>query len=445
MLARQTGTNELNSLLMKEARRLLLVVAVGGLLSWWQQGLWPLALVLAGCLGFYLWQLVRLLRWLQRYPDDWEPPESSGAWGELFNGLYRLLRRENLARDDLSQLIRRTESSMSAMRDGVVLLDRRQQLETWNQAAAQALGLRMATDRRQAFTNFVRHPRMIEYLAADDFRQPLSLPSPAQPARMLEYSITRFGAGEYLLLIRDVTRLHRLEQMRKDFVANVSHELKTPLTVFKGYLETLLDNTPDSQPTLLRALQQMDGQSRRMERLINDLLWLAQLEGTEVLQEHQPVQLDALCASVVADSAALAAERQQSLGLDVPQGLSLSGETDELRSALTNLLTNAINYSGDKGNISLSWRATEAGGRLEVCDNGPGIAAHHLPRLTERFYRPDASRITATGGTGLGLAIVKHVLLRHDAQLEISSTPGQGSCFACCFPAHKILPGAGQA
>src|SRR5690606_8850496 len=238
----------------------------------------------------YLWQLLRLLRWLQRYPDEWEPPESSGAWGELFNSLYRLLRRENLARDDLAQLIRRTESSMSAMRDGVVLLDRRQQLETWNQAAAQALGLRMATDRRQAFTNFVRHPQMVEYLAGDDFRQPLCLPAPAQAARMLEYSITRFGAGEYLLLIRDVTRLHRLEQMRKDFVANVSHELKTPLTVFKGYLETLLDTTPDSEPALRKALEQMDGQSRRMERLINDLLWLAQLEGSEVRQAHQPVR-----------------------------------------------------------------------------------------------------------------------------------------------------------
>lgn len=429
----------MNGLLLKEARRLLLVVAVGGLLSWWQQGLWPLVVLLTGCLGFYLWQLARLLRWLQRYPDDWEPPESSGAWGELFNGLYRLLRRENLARDDLSQLIRRTESSMSAMRDGVVLLDRRQQLETWNQAAAQALGLRMATDRRQAFTNFVRQPQMVEYLAGGDFRQPLSLPSPAQPARILEYSVTRFGAGEYLLLIRDVTRLHRLEQMRKDFVANVSHELKTPLTVFKGYLETLLDNTSDSQPALFRVLEQMDEQSRRMERLIKDLLWLAQLEGTEVQQPHQPVRLDLLCASLVADNERLAAEGQQTIELKVPAGLALLGDANELRSALTNLLTNAINYSGDKGKIGLYWRTTEEGGRLEVCDNGPGIAAHHLPRLTERFYRPDASRITATGGTGLGLAIVKHVLLRHDAQLEIVSTPGQGSCFACCFPAYKVL------
>jgi two-component system phosphate regulon sensor histidine kinase PhoR len=433
--------SKLHALLLHEVRRLLLLLAAAGLVAWWQHSLWPLVGVLGACLAFYLWQLARLQRWLQRYPDDWEPPESSGAWGELFNGLYRLLRRENLARDDLAQLIRRTESSLSAMRDGVVLLDRRQQLETWNQAAALALGLRMASDRRQAFTNFVRDPRMIEYLQVADFRQPLSLPSPAQPARMLEYSITRFGAGEYLLLIRDVTRLHRLEQMRKDFVANVSHELKTPLTVFKGYLETLLDCTPDSQPALRRALEQMEGQSQRMERLIQDLLWLAQLEGSEVQATHQPVSLSALCASVVAEHAALAADQRQQVVLAVPEHLQLLGDADELRSALTNLLVNAIHYSGEHSRIELCWQAGDNGGCLAVRDNGPGIAAHHLPRLSERFYRPDPARITATGGTGLGLAIVKHVLLRHDAQLKIDSSLGQGSCFACCFPPHRVLSG----
>lgn len=430
----------MNTLLLREVWRLLLLVGVGLLVSWWQGALWPLVLVQAGSLLFYLFQLERLHRWLQRYPDDWEPPESSGLWGELFNTLYRLLRKENLARDDLAQLIRRTENSMSAMRDGVILLDRRQQLETWNQAAAQALGLRMATDRRQAFTNLVRHPQMIEYLQGNDFRQPLSLPAPQNPARILEYSITRFGAGEYLLLIRDVTRLHRLEQMRKDFVANVSHELKTPLTVFKGYLETLLDSTPEEQAGLRRALDNMNGQSQRMERLINDLLWLARLEGSEADQTHQPVRLDQLCAAVCADSASLIDSRQQQVEMDIPDELGVLGDAGELRSALTNLLTNAINYSGEQGKIRVTWRAEEeGGGRLEVCDNGPGIEAHHLSRLTERFYRPDSSRITATGGTGLGLAIVKHILLRHDAHLDIASTPGQGSCFACCFPAHRMI------
>lgn len=430
----------MNILILRELRQLLLLLATGLLLSWWLGSLWPLVAVLAGLLGYYLWQLSRLHGWLQRYPQDWEPPESTGAWGEMFNGLYRLLRRENLARDDLAQMIRRTEKSMSAMRDGVILLDRRQQLETWNQAAAVALGLRMDTDRRQAFTNFVRQPQMIEYLEKDDFQQPLTLPAPVNPARMLEYSVTRYGAGEYLLLVRDVTRLHRLEQMRKDFVANVSHELKTPLTVFKGYVETLLDSTGEEQAALRRALQQMNLQSSRMERLINDLLWLARLEGTAAEQPHRQVRLDLLCASLREEAQVLADERRQQIELEVPLGLVLLGDVNELRSAIGNLLTNAINYTGDNGRIRLQWRAGEdGGGLLEVCDNGPGIEPHHLPRLTERFYRPDASRVTATGGTGLGLAIVKHILLRHDSRLDISSKFGQGSCFACCFPAHRVL------
>ena len=189
----------------------------------------------------------------------------------------------------------------------------------------------------------------------------------------------------------------------------------------------------------MRALQQMEVQSQRMELLINDLLLLARLEGTDIVQPHQPVRLDQLCASVCENSAPLAAAKQQDVHLDIPEGLSIMGDADELGSAVTNLLTNAINYTGDNGKISLRWHNEEDGGRLDVSDNGPGIEAHHLPRLTERFYRPDASRITATGGTGLGLAIVKHILLRHDARLDIASTPGQGSCFSCCFPAHKIL------
>ena len=184
----------------------------------------------------------------------------------------------------------------------------------------------------------------------------------------------------------------------------------------------------------------MSEQSQRMELLIHDLLWLARLEGSEIQQPHQRVNLYQLCATVSADSAPMAAARKQHINLNVDNQVYLEGDPDEMRSALTNLMTNAINYTQEGGRVDLVWQATAKGGCLQVLDNGPGIARQHLPRLAERFYRPDASRITATGGTGLGLSIVKHILLRHDASLEIASTLGQGSCFGCCFPAHKILP-----
>ncbi|NLD15138.1 MAG: phosphate regulon sensor histidine kinase PhoR [Gammaproteobacteria bacterium] len=432
----------MNFTIVKELRRLAVLLVLASLAAWLLRSLWPLLVVLAGYTAFNLLQLVRLNRWLLQYPADWEPPESSGAWGDLFNNLYRLLRKENLARDELGQLIRRTENSMSALRDGVVVLDRRQQLETWNQAAAQALGLRMASDRGQALTNLVRHPALGEYLQGGDFSQPLCLPAPTGKERMLEYSITRFGAGEYLILIRDVTRLHRLEQMRKDFVANVSHELKTPLTVFKGYLETLGDSIPAEQTAVHRALQHMGAQSERMELLIRDLLLLSRLENTETRNDPQPVAVAGLIQRLADGLELLTQDKQQRIQLDIPPGLRLLGDEGELSSAFGNLLANAVHYSGQNALIQVLWQVQPDGeGRLVFADSGPGIAAHHLPRLTERFYRPDASRVTATGGTGLGLAIVKHVLLRHNARLDISSTPGKGSHFICCFEAQQIQAG----
>ena len=436
----------MNFTIVKELRRLTWLLLLAGLAAWLLRSLWPLLVVLAGYTAFNLLQLVRLNRWLLQYPADWEPPESSGAWGDLFNSLYRLLRKEHLARDELGQLIRRTENSMSALRDGVVVLDRRQQLETWNQAAAQALGLRMASDRGQALTNLVRHPALSAYLQGNDFSQPLCLPAPTGKERLLEYSITRFGAGEYLILIRDVTRLHRLEQMRKDFVANVSHELKTPLTVFKGYLETLIETVPAEQAALHRALQHMGAQSERMELLIRDLLLLSRLENTETRNDPQPVAVAGLVQGLVDGLDLLIRNKGQQVRLEIPPDLHLQGDETELASAFGNLLANAVHYSGQGACIHVHWQPDAgegAGGRLIFDDTGPGIAAHHLPRLTERFYRPDASRVTATGGTGLGLAIVKHVLLRHNGQLEIDSTPGQGSRFACRFEMQGDLAGSG--
>lgn len=424
----------MNFTIVKELRRLTWLLVLGGLAAWALRSLWPLVVVLAGYTAFNLLQLVRFNRWLLQYPTDWEPPESKGAWGDLFNNIYRLLRKEHLARDELGQLIRRTENSMSALRDGVVVLNRRLQLETWNQAAAQALGLRMASDRGQTLTNLVRHPALSSYLQAADFSQPLCLPAPTGKERILEYSVTRFGAGEYLILLRDITRLHRLEQMRKDFVANVSHELKTPLTVFKGYLETLIDTVPAEQVALHRALQHMDAQSERMGLLIRDLLLLSRLESTETRHDPQPVPVAALLQRLAGDLQLLADDKGQQIRLEIPPDLQLHGDEEELASAFGNLLANAVHYSGQGARIDVHWQPDPGGGgRLIFADNGPGIATHHLPHLTERFYRPDASRVTTTGGTGLGLAIVKHVLLRHNAELEISSTPGKGSRFACHF------------
>lgn len=428
----------MNFSILHEIRRILLLLMASLLLSWYQHSLWPTVAVLLFYLGFTSWQLTRINNWLLRQPEDWDPPESSGAWGDLFDNLYRLLRKEKAQREALAALIARTESSISALRDGVVILDRWQRMTNWNQAAALLLGLRRATDLRQPITNLVRHPDLLAYLREEEFDRTLTLPSPHVPHVMLEISITRFGAGEYLLLLRDITQLHQLEQMRKDFVANVSHELKTPLTVLKGYLEALQDLHGGEHQTLDQALGQMTQQSQRMQALINDLLFLARLESAPKSPAPEPIALAPLLRELWQEAQAIAPEKQHQFTLTIPETLTLQGNPPELRSAFLNLLTNAVTYTPALGQIQIHWEALNDGGNLIFSDSGPGIAAHHLPRLTERFYRPNAGREQHNGGTGLGLAIVKHVLIRHHAQLDIRSQLGAGSQFICHFPAPCV-------
>lgn len=428
-----------NESIKREIRRVLIVLIVSLLISWWLESLWPAVIAPFAWWIYNVLQSARVFQWIDRYPKEWEPPEGSGLWSDLMNELYRLLRKENRTRDELTWLIRRTESSLSALRDGVVVLDRRQRLETWNKAAAQALGLRKSTDYQQTFTNFVRNPKMAEYLSNEDFEHALVLPGPSRQHHcMLEYTVTRFGEGEYFLLIRDVTRLHKLEQMRNDFVANVSHELKTPLTVFNGYLEMLIDNR-ESQPELLDlAVQRMSEQTQKMTELIVDLLFLARLENTQVQSDQKPVEMLELIEDLVRDGAIIAEQKKHHIHVEIPKNLCLIGDQTELQCAFTNLLVNAVKYTPEDGKIEIVWTFNEEGGVLAFRDNGPGIATHHLPRLTERFYRPNTGPSSQAKGTGLGLAIVKHVLLRHDAHLDIESIVGQGSVFQCQFPQSRI-------
>lgn len=427
--------------LLRELRRLLFFLLLGGAAAWYFSTLWPLLAILFAYIVYNTVQLMRMNRWLAIYPEQWEPPEAQGNWGAMYDHLYRLLRKEHVARNDLLEILKRTESSLSALRDGVVLLDRRGHLETWNKAAALLLGLRTASDARQPFTDLVRHPQLVRYFQEQDFTDALTIPSPYKTQKILEFTVTRFGLGEYLLLVRDVTRLHHLEKMRKDFVANVSHELKTPLTVLKGYVETLQDVLPSEPPVWQQALGQMEQQSLRMEMLINDLLWLAKLEGTAFGADHRLVSLPALFQRLEAELALLAEKKQQQLVLDMTSFPStIRGNEEELHSAFSNLLVNALHYTPAHGKVQVFWQHYDEGGCLVVNDNGPGIAAHHLPRLTERFYRPDGGRVAEQGGTGLGLAIVKHVLLRHNGYLNIESEVGSGSTFSCHFPAMLFAP-----
>jgi len=395
---------------------------------------WALVAGLVGYLGWMLQQMRRLQQWLKRSQPDEPPPDGQGLWGDIFDNLYQMQRRDLRLRGQLQSVIDRAQGSTTALKDAVIMLDRDGNLEWWNPAAERLLGLKKPQDTGHPVTNLVRHPSFKEYFDRGRHEEPLELSSPINDRLWLQVTITRYGNSEHLMVVRDITRLHQLEQMRKDFVANVSHELRTPLTVIAGYLETMLEHTDEMPPRWPRALNQMNQQAGRMQHLLNDLLLLAKLEATSPPTNTQPVAIAKLLQTIKSDAQALSGDRNHQITLEADASLLLKGSESELRSAFSNLVFNAVKYTPDNGEVHIRWWCNEQGAHLAVQDSGIGIESKHLPRLTERFYRVDSSRASNTGGTGLGLAIVKHVLLRHQGRLDVNSTPGKGSIFTCHFP-----------
>ncbi|GEN23755.1 phosphate regulon sensor histidine kinase PhoR [Halomonas cupida] len=425
----------------RELWRLTALVTTGALLGWpFSLTAWGIIVGLALMLAHHLRQLHALHDWL-RYRPQQEPPTSSGIWGELFDRLYRYQKGQRITQRRLRSTLQRIQESSEAMRDSVVMLDRHGDLEWWNSAAERMLGLKPALDRGQHITNLMRDPRFVGYFNGRDYREPLTLASPIDENMMLQFQITLYGDDERLLMARDITRLHRLEQMRRDFVANVSHELRTPLTVLTGYLETYSDLSTMLPERLARGIDQMQGQTQRMQNLVNDLLLLSRLENDQGGSDHVRLDPHSLLQAVQRDALALSSDRQQ-IEISVEDPHALWGSEKEVHSALSNLAFNAVRYAGDGATIQLRWRSCQGGACFEVEDDGEGIDPRHIPRLTERFYRVDKGRSTATGGTGLGLAIVKHVLLRHNAHLDISSRPGEGAIFRCVFPPQRLVDAA---
>lgn len=384
---------------------------------------------------YHLYQLRNLERWLRS--KGRATPDVQGVWGDVYYQLYRIQRRNRKRKKKLAAMLGRFRESTAAMPDATVVLDQNGLIEWWNDAAGKALGLKQPHDVGQPITNLVRHPDLLRYLESGDFSESLMIPSPADERASLSIRIVPYGNNQRLLVARDITRLQLLEQMRRDFIANVSHELRTPLTVISGYLETLQDADDDCAREWAGSLGAMEQQAARMQQIVTDLLLLSRLETEGVQSDRQLVDVPALLSMLREDAEALS-KGSHDIALDAQGGLWLLGSRGELRSAFSNLIYNAVRYTPAGGSIRIRWYADDDGAHFEVADTGIGIAAQHIPRLTERFYRVDVGRSREAGGTGLGLAIVKHVLVRHDARLSVESKLGEGSVFACHFPPERI-------
>ncbi|MFN7085624.1 MAG: phosphate regulon sensor histidine kinase PhoR [Burkholderiales bacterium] len=395
------------------------------------------AAILLVVVAVHLHHLSLLLNWL-REPAPEATPQGAGVWDEVFAALHRMLRRQRRSESRLSATLKDFQLAAAAMPDGMIILDQADRIEWCNPAAERHFGLDQRRDAGQQITYLLRHPQFAEKLRSPSHGEPLTLRQLRGFDLVLSVLIVPYGDRQKLVISRDVTELERVETMRRDFIANVSHELRTPLTVLGGFLETISDSEPLDDDLLRRSLPLMTDQARRMQRLVEDLLTLSRLESAGNPLRDERVDVPALVRALYHDAVALSAQRHR-IVLELGSDDGLLGSDDELRSAFGNLTSNAIRYTPEGGEIVISWQRRGGEAVFAVRDNGIGISPHHIPRLTERFYRVDRSRSRETGGTGLGLAIVKHVLSRHHAQLEIESEPGWGSVFRAVFPPERVM------
>lgn len=389
---------------------------------------------------YILYQLryLRALRFWLAAPKHVELPDSTGLWGRIYEGLSDLQRSNRKRKKKLASILAEFQASTAALPDGAVVLGERSEIVWFNKAAQALLGLRVSHDVGIRIPNLIRHPDFADYLGEARYEQEVELPSPVNPAVRLQLKVIPYGNDQRLMIVRDVSELHRLETARRDFVANASHELRTPLTVLRGYLDMIEPESRGPGPLApwRMPIGEMRAQAARMELLINDMLKLAKLESD--VDAKQDVLDIPLILSRVLDEARAVSQGRHRIEAEIDDELFLFGRETEAQSIFSNLVTNAVRYTAEGGSVRVRWFGDEDGAHFEVSDSGIGIAEDDIPRLTERFYRVDVGRSRASGGTGLGLSIVKHALARHEGRLQIRSTLGEGSTFACQFPLHRI-------
>ncbi len=410
---------------------LSLSLFLGYLLGYPYEGL---LLFLTVFLGYHFYQALRLERWLRKGSSG-DSPAPSGIWGDIYYHLYRQKKRDKKRKKRLAGFLNQFKKLTEALPDAAVVLSSANDIEWFNKAAEEVLGLKR-NDRGEHVVNFLRHPDFSTYLYSRDYSTQITIPSPLNGERELGVRIVSYGDGQRLLLAQDVSEIKQLEKMRNDFVANVSHELKTPLTVLRGYLELI--GSGNAQKEFDKPIKRMDEQVVRMRSLVDDLLMIARLESEKVSENSgEFVNVSALLERICAGVEQL--DNRPEITLELNSESGLYGDQKELDSAFSNLVMNAVRYTPVDGKVTVRWSESNQGSCLIVEDTGEGIAARHIPFLTKRFYRVDRGRSREQGGTGLGLSIVKYVMSRHQAELKIESTPGKGSQFSCHFPAKRTM------
>jgi two-component system phosphate regulon sensor histidine kinase PhoR len=415
---------------------LLLFLAAGAVIGSFY-GRAGLGLLAAAALAL-IWQTRQLLSFNRALRsgdfDDFRYGE--GIWQQLFSRFRYEQERGSRYKRMHRQIIREVQKSTNAMPDGAVILNDVNEIIICNRAAKTLAGLKRKKDRGQRVDNILRDPKLTQLLHSDDGTQSVDISSPVEDGRWINCRVVPYGADQKLLLLRDVTERIRLSKIRRDFVANASHELRSPLTVMSGYLDTMAEDE-SLPPVWQQPVRQMQGQAKRMTQIVSELLELSRLEGAGAASNEDVVDVVGLLSTACKMQQAQADSPE--IQLINKSTARLRGNSGEIESVITNLLSNALRHTPQDGQVTLLWTSGSDGAELIVRDTGEGIAAEHIPRLTERFFRVDRGRAREDGGIGLGLAIVKHILGRHEAELIISSEPGAGSEFRCHFPPQRVV------
>lgn len=419
----------IRTLLVKLATWLFISLVIGYLFN----SIW-LCLAIC-CFTIVVWQyknLYECIHWVLQSKTIF-PPQSEGIWGDIYNGMYRKIKKHRNKQKELNDKVRQFRDGAEALPDAALVLTKDFVIQWGNKKAQNLVGVRPVGDIGQRIDNLIRFPVFTKYLEDKNWESPCHIFSPVNHDIHLELRFMDYGSDHYLFIARDVSKIRRLEEMRRDFVANVSHELKTPLTVVRGYIEMTQMEQESFSPHWVKTFSTIESQVSRMDRLVEQLLILSKTEISNDDNVKQSIIVGELIEDLIEDSQWLNQDKKHTITYDIDSSLSLLGFETELKSAFSNLLSNAIAYTQQAGEIHITWCKQGDKFKYSVKDNGPGIGKEHLSRLTERFYRIDKSRSRDTGGSGLGLAIVKHVINHHHAELQIISHIGKGSEFIIWF------------
>ncbi|AYA41072.1 phosphate regulon sensor histidine kinase PhoR [Xenorhabdus nematophila] len=395
---------------------------------------WLLVIALLSALGWHGFNLLKLSDWLWLDRSSL-PPAGRGGWEPIFYGIHLMQQRNRKRRRELALLIRRFRSGAESLPDAIVMITTEGNIFWCNRLAQHLLGFRWPEDNGQHIFNLLRYPDFSRYITANDFSRPLSIE--LNNGNRVEFRLMPYSEKQLLMVAHDITQKRLLENTRRDFFANVSHELRTPLTVLQGYLEMMQEQELDSQGNQ-KAVSTMQEQIRRMDNLVKQLLHLSKIETGPQIDMNEIVDVPTML-KLLRQEALSPGNNQYDIVFNIDEKLKVFGNEDQLRSAMSNLVYNAINHTSPGTRIEVSWLNVSQGALFKVEDNGGGISAEHLPRLTERFYRVDRARSRQTGGNGLGLAIVKHALHHYNTHLDISSELGKGATFSFLLAPRLIV------